>query len=172
MWYSIISKVPWQASRPSAGWRKWGIAAVERRWATLVTAVCCPHMHRGKGARAYMPYIQAVPAKRADLAHFQHDAISPGCWKPLLPNSPQARCVSGATQVWTTCVLVSRARRWLLVPVLRQVRAWDRPLPLTVRCLNMHGFFENAASHGYDGFTSLCSHPQLPNRRRSAPAVA
>ena len=30
-----------------------------------------------------------------------------------------------------------------------------------------HGFLENAASHGYDGFASLCSHPLLLNRLRS-----
>ena len=48
-----------------------------------------------------------------------------------------------------------------LVPVLRQVRAWG-----TSECpVFQHGFLENAASHGYDGFISLCMF--TPNRRRS-----
>ena len=46
-----------------------------------------------------------------------------------------------------------------LVPVLRQeVRAWGTDGPGRVL---QHGFLENAASHGYDIFTSSCSLPLL-----------
>ena len=43
------------------------------------------------------------------------------------------------------------------------VHAWGTSEGLVFQ----HGFLENAASHGYDGFTSLCSRPLLHNRRRS-----
>ena len=42
-----------------------------------------------------------VRANSADLAHFQ-PAISPGCSKPCLPNTRQARRVPSATQEWAT----------------------------------------------------------------------
>ena len=59
------------------------------------------------------------------------------------------------------CRVLLKCRQ--LVLVLRQVRVWG-----TSECpMFQHGFLKNAVSHGYNGFISLCSHPLLPNRRRS-----
>ena len=52
-------------------------------------------------------------------------------------------------------------RRGQIVPVLRQVRACGTSKGLVFQ----QGFLPNAANHGCDGFTSLCSHPLLPNHR-------
>ena len=78
-------------------------------------SIVCMYMYTAStdlfpsGARALIRFqlnysvCACVPAKSADLAHFQH-AIFSGCWEPWLPDSLQAWYVLGATQVWATCV--------------------------------------------------------------------
>ena len=86
--------------------------------------------------------------KSADLAHFQ-PAISP-CWcKPWLLNTWQAWRVPSATQAWA---IRARGMASACVRYLQKFRA---------------GFLPNAASHGWHGFSSLCTRLLLPKHRES-----
>ena len=74
---------------------------------------------------------------------------------PFLPTAHARSLGCQTLRRLGTCRVLSKCGQLMLV--LRQVRG---EVPLKVRCFN-------AVSHCYDGFTSLCSHPLLPNRRRS-----
>ena len=82
-------------------------------------SIIIPEQSKGSNPLPIELLHACVPAKSINFSHFQH-AISPDCWEPWLPNSLQAWCMSGATQVWTTHA-----------PCMYEV-------PLKVRCFNMN----------------------------------